>query len=314
MTIDRDSDIARAYRKARRYGYGTGALRPAGLALAEARKSLATVAQARAAYEAANPQTADAQAPGALPIDSAEGHAARSAYVNARARAGLYASGTGWQTWPDTDSAFRDTVAAHDVPGAGIDHNGWYDNPHSESARDGSGLIWGVVCQLPGKGGCARYVAGWQQGGTDGGPCLDLTRIYSSPAESSWDSPDAQAEAARAADSMAEAAAEAEREYQEAWDMGRQWAELGETVAETRTRTLELLRQNRESGGSRDLPAIHATIRDAVCKAWRDICEARAERESLASGLYWSRHNLTPLEAFAEGAGLDMAEARGLCS
>lgn len=319
MTIDRQSDIARAYRAARRYHranpLGWGNLRPARLAVQQARAALGEVAEARAAYEAANPLTGDAAAPGALPIDTGEGHAARSAYVDARARAGLYHSGTGWgRGYPDTNAAFRDTVPAHEVTG-GPDHTGWYTNPHFDS------LCYGVVCQLPGKGGRARYVAGYQFDDCEGGPVLDLTTIYESPAESSWDTPDAMSEAARAADGMAETAAEKEREYQTAWAAGAAWAEAGETIAEARKAALALLSERRAAkaaGTWGEVPAICRAIADSVTGWRRDIAEAREERRELADGcregLYWSwgRYDESPLEGFAEGAGLTMSEARAI--
>lgn len=47
----------------------------------------------------------------------------------------------------------------------GIDHGGWYTNPYGESFRDGSGLCYGAIFLLPGKGGKARAVAGYKHGG-----------------------------------------------------------------------------------------------------------------------------------------------------
>lgn len=99
------------------------------------------------------------------------------------------------------------------------------------------------------------------------------------------------------AEKLAERAADNERDYQRAWGAGLRWAELADTVAETRAATLALLRENRESGGSRDLPAIHATFRDVTCKAWRTICEARAERAQLAL-------DFGHCDGWSEGAGV----------
>ena len=42
---------------------------------------------------------------------------------------------------------------------------GWITDPHGEYAKDGSGLCWGVVYQLPGRNGKARFVPGYIMGG-----------------------------------------------------------------------------------------------------------------------------------------------------
>jgi len=65
---------------------------------------------------------------------------------------------------------------------------------------------------------------------------------------------------------------------------------------------------------AQEIPAICRALRDSVT-AWRqEIADARAERAEIAGGLYWSRHDESPLAAFAEGAGLTMAEARKACT
>lgn len=315
MTIATDSDIARAYRAARRY-YGesggvTDARRPASLALAEARRRLVQIEAIAAEYAAAQGDGAD-HAATPIPVTNAAAVAARGKLTKARHRAGLYHSPDSWaRVYPDTDSAFRDTVAAHDVSGAGVEHTGWYDNPHGESFRDGSGLCFGVVCQLPGRNGRARYVAGYQFGDWEGGPTLDLTMIYESPAESSWDAPDALTDAARAADSMAETMAEKEREYQTAWGAGSAYADKLEQEAAARAEALAILEERR---AVRDMmsalyPALCDTIRGRVAALVETIRESRQERAELASGdsepfYFWTGEERLQ-GAFCEGAGLD---------
>lgn len=288
--------LQKAYRKVR----ATGRFK-AQWALKEARRRIALVNLARAEYVAANPKTGDPTAPGALPIDSAEGHAKRHAYVDALAHAGAYAMADSYAPerpqWSEDKTSlyagsnppFRDVVAAHDVPWPGairgtvIEHDGWYDNFEGESSRDGFGLVWGVVVSLS----HGRYLAGWQHGGCDGGPTIATGRGF-------FDCP---VDAARYADGLAERVAENEREYRRAWEAGQRWAELGEEIAETRSRTLAILRENRKTGGSRDLPAIHGVITESVCNAWRRICEARSERAQLAL-------DFDHCDGWAEGAGL----------
>lgn len=198
----------------------------------------------------------------------------------------------------DGFGAVRGVMAAHDVSGSPVDHKGWYTNPYGESFRDGSGLVWGVVASLPGKDCKPRYLAGYQFGGQDQGITLDLRTIYES-----------EDDAARAGDSMAERAGEKEKEYQTAWQAGSQWRELKEQVCELRKQALAVLRENRESGGSRDLPAIHAFIRDKVCEMRGDIGRKRDQMRDLANGdfqelIFWPGGE-SERDAFCEGAELD---------
>ena len=238
---------------------------------------------------------------------ASENVARKAGYVppSGRPYAGTWQpSKPGFYYCENPDSLFRD----YDKAEGG---SAWFDNPHSESARDGSGLVWGCVAQLPGRDGQARYIAGYVFGSCcPANPVFDLGTIHSDT-----DHESARKEAARAADSMAEAAAEAERDYQEAWQAGSQWADLGETIAQARTACLALLAERRAAMAPvQEIPAICRALRGSVT-AWRqEIADARAERAALASGLWWSRHDESPLVAFAEGAGLDLATARGLCS
>ena len=110
-------------------------------------------------------------------------------------------------------------------PFDGRDCEGWITDPYGYVSRDGSGLIYGLVYQLPARKGQSRFVAAYQVGDTDSGALIDFGTIYTSAsgAGGTWgsaqDDDDAR-DAARAADSMAKAAAEAEREYQTAWQAG----------------------------------------------------------------------------------------------
>jgi hypothetical protein len=86
--------------------------------------------------------------------------------------------------------------------------------------KDGDGLVWGVVFQLPAKNHHERYVAGYEVGGSDE-VILDLSRVFveQSPNIRSWEENhpeeiEACCDAARHADSMAEKLADDERQYQ----------------------------------------------------------------------------------------------------
>lgn len=204
---------------------------------------------------------------------------------------------------------------AHEVSPAGhaymrnaVEHTGWYLDPHGMGET-----VSGVVYQVTGKDGRARYVAGyadpWNCDSKGNGPaylCLEL--IQGDKRDSDWECDDGLREAARYADSMAETMAEQEREYQSAWGAGQAYAEALDMEKELRTQTLEMLKQNRESGGSRDLPAIHDTIRRAACDAWERICESRRQRVNLANGdsetwFFWNGDTRLR-DAFCEGAEL----------
>lgn len=193
------------------------------------------------------------------------------------------------------------------------ERGGWYTDPHGDVFKDGYGLCWGVVYQLPGRDGKALFVAGYEFGGCDGGPTLDLRTIYTSDPDEAgpWDRDPrdltAAREAARQADDMARRAAEEEREYQTAWQAGRQWADLGAEIALERKSALELLRERRQAkAAGAGLPAICATIRASVASAWADICEARKKRAKLAQGdadglIFWPSDKRLR-EAFNDGA------------
>ena len=195
---------------------------------------------------------------------------------------------------------------------------GWHTDPHGDVFKDGTGLCFGVVYQLPARDGCARFVAGYEFGGQDGGPCLDLGNVYTSESarglncsyEGAQGHDDAR-DAARAADSMAERAAEREREYQTAWALGNVYAEARQEVTEARTAALALLKERRaamtEAGGR--LPAICAAIRESVAGYVETIRDARERMAKALEGdgphglcVYMGQDEKA---AFCDAAGLD---------
>lgn len=99
------------------------------------------------------------------------------------------------------------------------EHCGWYTEPDGEVFKDGTGLCWGVVYQLPTRRKHMRFVAGYQFGGCDNGPTLDFGRIFRDRCRGeNHSSPPRDVggalEAARLADDLARDAAERECEYQ----------------------------------------------------------------------------------------------------
>lgn len=198
------------------------------------------------------------------------------------------------------------------------DSCGWYTDPYGDVFRDGTGLVWGVVYQLPARNGCARFVAGYQFGGTDSGPTLDLGNVYTSESgrglncsyEGAQGHDDAR-DAARAADSMAERAAKKEQEYQTAWALGRAYGDARQEALEARTAALALLKERRAAmaEASGRLPAICAAIRESVAGHVETIREARDTMAKALEGegagglcVYMDSDART---AFCEAAGLD---------
>lgn len=197
------------------------------------------------------------------------------------------------------------------------DKCGWHTDPYGDVFRDGTGLCYGVVYQLPGRNGESRYVAGYEFGGIEGGPTLDMSEIYIEPRGERWGSDecptnqDAARSAAHAADSMAERAAEQEREYQTAWQAGNQYADLSQEIDETRFTVKELLAERKQvKRDSVTYPALCNVIRNHVASLLSRIDELRNERDELKSGdnerlCFWTGDKRLQ-DAFNEAAGKEV--------
>lgn len=186
------------------------------------------------------------------------------------------------------------------------DSSGWYTSPYGESDM----LCYGVVYQLPGRNGESRFVAGYQFTDCDGGPTLDLSRIYVEPRGFGYASAfetDAARDAAFAADSMAKAAAEAEREYQTAWQAGSRYSDESHDLQAIRQEVLGILAERRALKGQSGYPALCKAITARVRELLDDMAERREKMQELASGMfgdlafYTADKNLAA--AFNEGAG-----------
>lgn len=190
---------------------------------------------------------------------------------------------------------------------------GRYTDPSGDVFKDGSGLCFGVVYQLAGRDGHARFVAGYEFGGVDGGPTLDLANVTHEFVRGDETSPQDLAgaqKAARHADSLAKAAAESEREYQTAWQAGANWSDLLQEEQSDRRQLVDILQERRAVKGSGNYPALCAAIRSTVNGLLHRIKESRAERAELASGdsgdlIFWTGETRLQ-EAFCEGAGLQV--------
>ena len=197
------------------------------------------------------------------------------------------------------------------------EHTGWYTDPYNDTFTDGDGLCRGVVYQLPALRGHARFVAGYQFGGTDAGPTLDLRNIFEADSVddncSYGGAPDnpAARDAARSADSMAQNAAEKTRNYQTAWELGRIYSEAKEEAQEARAAALVLLAERRAvKKSAASYPTICEAIRASVSGYLRSIQAARetmrnaADGDNAASGfcVYMSQELQS---AFCEGAEIE---------
>lgn len=236
-------------------------------------------------------------------------------------------------TWQPANPRYRERLGYVDRPqNAGLRHvgdvvaecggrngyfnssgrGGWFTDPFGDVFKDGTGLCWGVVYQLPARDGKARFVAGYQFGGTDQGPTLDFGTIFESDSmRGDYCEPvehcDAR-DAARSADSMAQNAAEKEREYQTAYAAGSRYAEKAEEVKEARKDLLEILAERRKVKGESSYPALCRAIKSRVTELVGDIERARKAMRKLAAGDYQSLIFYPGEEdlkaAFCDGAGL----------
>lgn len=188
------------------------------------------------------------------------------------------------------------------------DSSGWYTSPYGESDM----LCHGVVYQLPGRNGESRFVAGYQFTDCDGGPTLDLSRVYAEPRGFGYASAfetDAARDAAYAADSMAKRAAETEREYQAAWQAGARYSDESSDLQAIRQEVLGILAERRALKGTTGYPALCKAITARVRDLLDDMAERRKIMRNLADGMFGDLAFYTGdkrlQDAFCEGASLD---------
>jgi hypothetical protein len=174
------------------------------------------------------------------------------------------------------------------------DSCGWYTEPGGETFKDGTGLCWGAVYQLPARDGVARFVAGYIMGGSDSdNPTLDLARIFEEKrdryyGETSAREMQAAREAARYADDMAKRAGEDEREYQTAWRAGSIYNDCTQELESIRRSALELIRDTKQNCATlRQLPeSIRHVIKGDLKAKMARRSKLFAKMEKLASGDY----------------------------
>lgn len=176
---------------------------------------------------------------------------------------------------------------------------GYYTDAHGDYSTLRAG-VW----QLPGKGRHARLVIGYREFDGDsetnaGSARIDCRQIWRAEMDSDGDltGHDELREAARMADGMAESCAETEREYNEAYQAGREAAEIDAEALAARAEALPLIRELKAAlrvPMARDaFPTACAALGDRLESLLETISEKRAERES-AWGQVWRGADLEP--------------------
>lgn len=228
-------------------------------------------------------------------------------------------------TWIEnpTSIGLRFVGWSNDLRGNSRNSNYGFYSQH----EDCSECYRGAVYQFPARKGRAVYVVGYREGSTgksfkdwvdtstgkkndpNGPACLELSRlIYGDRINynAGTDNVDL-CDAAIQADSIAEHEAEESREYDQAWQAGREYADLGEEVAHHRRDALALITEIKavrlgvahlEEEKSISIPAISATLREHVQSHISDIRDARKKRAELADSVWRDYHG-----AFNDGAG-----------
>lgn len=178
---------------------------------------------------------------------------------------------------------------------ANLNHKGWFADTHKDST------IRGVVYQLPAHNGHAIFVSGYDnaingEAESDGPAAIDFGTIWHGD-ESDNDyypsnrlSSDTKRDAVNHANSLAESQAEEEREYSQAWQAGKIWAETQEEIKQERQAALALLADRRAAklAGLTEYASICAMVTHAVETSRREISELRDKCGELANGDYSS--------------------------
>lgn len=175
-----------------------------------------------------------------------------------------FKSGSSMLTWCESPGDYLHCEGVYgDRPRA--DHNGWYldDDFQDETAE---GIVYRIRVQRRGHykagetGTRVRYIAGIKDPHNEGPAMLQL-------GETDWH--DDLDDAFRDADGMAEKYAEREREYQAAWRLGNEAADLLNTAADDREECKKLVREINALKGKQDaaaMPEICSTLRARVKK------------------------------------------------
>ncbi len=198
-----------------------------------------------------------------------------------------------------------------DLKAAGLRAVGYADElvriGHEGHAADdiGDEYYRGVVLQLPGTGRSARYLAAYADPENTGAFIVDCSDIFLGEAGEQHDD-DAKRETARAADAFAEKHAAKEREYQDAFSRGSEYASLLQTAADARSARRQLARDLAKA--KRDAAAAGVSVPASVCSVLRERMSAYVavakDAADKASEVLNDMSRRRPLaDAFNQGAG-----------
>lgn len=199
---------------------------------------------------------------------------------------------------------------------AGLRHTGWHcDDEGRETLRGG---VW----QTPGKAGAARLLYGYAEFEgrgemNPGSAALCVSDVVTVPMRGEFgnlDETEGARDAARWADGLAESTAEDRRDYNAAYQAGREAAEADAAAIAARAELLPLLgelRALRRAPVAGETPNACRALRRAVDSLLETISEKRAERES-AWGNVWRGADLEPWRAgFMDESGFVRAVRLG---
>jgi hypothetical protein len=173
--------------------------------------------------------------------------------------------------WIETPSElWRFTGTAYDIArgeGYGRDYpRGWYTR-HDDYDETTSGVVY----QLPARNGVPQYIAGYSDP-NDNGADLSFDETFED-----------KMEAARAANRLAELMAEESRAYDEAWQAGNRFADLGREVQELRRDLLATIREAKQAAKTLrgTFPALCETIQASIQETLTEIRNLRGKRIGL---------------------------------
>ena len=192
-------------------------------------------------------------------------------------------------------------------------HTGWFTDSHGQDET-----VRGVVYQMTTRNGELRFVPGYGDPWNDVAACVSFDEIFTESYSDQMDCEDykdsqAVRDCAYRADGIAEKMAESERDYQEAWQAGSEYAYKVEEIQSLREKVWSLLREIKafrlvRNGDS--MPAICNTLRTAIGGCLDDINTLREERDKLLKE--WSGwrfdYGRKMESAFREGANLPQLE------
>jgi hypothetical protein len=166
-----------------------------------------------------------------------------------------------------------------------IDHKGWFINEFQDE------VFRGVVYQLPGRDGRARYLAGYEDPWNAPAAFLSLDIIEG--AQHCEDDNDAKRDAAISADEIARIFAEREREFQEVANARNRFDEIPDEITGIRDDVRKLcaqMRKARKACAGLEVPDLCAAIRADVRSLLKDVEKLRGERAKLESYYSHSPH------------------------